>query len=118
MGFVKRAWYGEERLWKVFLIYGVLGYFIVVKLSMAVRTVTFNYILTADNSILGTIIRFILMVTPFVLLSMYVVYMSVGLWRCARNVKTKFFYYVARAIAFCLMLVYIVYFGIGFLIAL
>jgi len=85
MGFFKRAWKGEEKLWKVWWLFGVplnIVSKILQKMSeMAPPPIPIQVI-------------WLLLLCAFVLW----VYWCIAVWRCAPNVETKSWTYVARAL--------------------
>jgi hypothetical protein len=79
MGWIISAWRGEERLWKVFWIYGVL------------------------LSIILTVIQFVALkfgavanITLLVIRIIYSIWLLVAQWRCAFNAKWTVWSYVIR----------------------
>lgn len=88
MNFVKRAWRGEEKLWKIFWIFGVAFGF------------AYNYLLSLFSG--GAV--FWALVALFIV---YDIWLSVALWRCAFNSGLKIWGYIARIIAVILIIMYI-----------
>ena len=82
MNWVKKAWRGEEKLWKVFWIYDILG----------------GFLLVVINKILGKILgaSLILGISDFVIWIVFCIWITVSLWRCAFNLDWKFWGYIAR----------------------
>ena len=78
MNWVKKAWRGEEKLWKVFWIY---GYVLPILIGLALWFVIKN-VLSADivQKIIGIYSKII---------DFYYVLWSICAWRCATNVKEK-----------------------------
>ena len=83
MNFIKRAWRGEEKLWKVFLLPLLLFFF----LSALLNPIKSLYI--------GTVFQYIF---QFLLVS-YTIWYIVSLWRCAFNTQRKMYSYIARLFA-------------------
>ncbi len=75
MELIKRAWKGEEKLWKVFWLYGVLA------------GIVLNLLLTV---LIGNPLLAKLILLP------YSVWVLVSLWRCAWNAGAKFWGVIAR----------------------
>lgn len=82
MELIKRAWNGEEKLWKVFWLYNVLG---------------------------GIVISFLVSLVPIIgilLCIIYFVWNTVSLWRCAWNASIKLWGYILRVlIIFCVLVI-------------
>ena len=83
---IKDCWRGEEKLWKVFWLYGVL-LSIVVKISVGT--------LAAINPSIAGIILLSLMILNLP----YLIWWLVSIWRCAFNVDVNFWGYLARIFA-------------------
>ena len=79
MDFVKNAWNGKEKLWKVFWLAGVLG-------GLALNIL--GKILTALLGPFGLIIA--LISVP------YIIWYFVAIWRCAFNADWRGWGYIAR----------------------
>jgi hypothetical protein len=92
---MKMAWNGEVRLWKVFWIYIVLNFFLISLLRKVLEEVE-KYV-SLDNSILwrAFVAIFGLLVT------VYFIWVSVSLWKCAFNSEWKVWGYVCRVIVVC-----------------
>lgn len=75
MGFIKRAWKGEEKLWKVFWLYGVVGGFLL------------NFVvgLAIGKGMVGFLVQL-----P------YAIWIMVSEWRCAWNASAKFWGVIVR----------------------
>jgi len=77
LSFVKQCWRGEERVWRVFWVYG-LGLFVVI--------------------IIGAGLLQSIIFRPWLLLLLvHAVWLSVSLWRCAFNSQHKVTGYLIRA---------------------
>lgn len=85
MGFIKRAWNGQEKLWKVYWLYGVLLGIVaqVIFLGLEILSAIGGFYIVA--CVLATL-----------LLLAYAVWSNVALWRCAWNAKATFWGYVVR----------------------
>ena len=88
MSWIKRAWRGEERLWKVFWVYGVL--------------------LAAGLSIAAFIAKILLGPVGYIVLAVvriaYSIWLLVAQWRCAFNVEWTFWGYIARIQAIVILI--------------
>ncbi|MCE2927013.1 MAG: hypothetical protein LW823_05165 [Rickettsiales bacterium] len=79
MGFIKRSWKGEEKLWKVFWIYGlVFGIILGILMSVA----------SASMGSAGIALLVVWLV--------YYIWLAVAQWRCAFNADWKIWGYVVR----------------------
>jgi hypothetical protein len=80
MGWIIRAWRGEERLWKVFWIYG--------------------FLLAGGISTVAEIIKITLGVKAYLFFWIprvfYFIWLAVAEWRCAFNASTQFWGYLIR----------------------
>ena len=83
MNIIKKCWRGEEKLWKVFWLYGVLLK-IVVRLALA------------GVAAISPVIAGILGIAVLLLAIPYIVWSLVSTWRCAFNVRQEFWGYMAR----------------------
>lgn len=94
MGFFKRAWRGEEKLWKVFWLYGVLLYTVLslVFLVLLVPVVLASLMIPAFGLV------------PFIIMLPYTVWVWVAVWRCAWNAKWRLWGYVARILVVVVIL--------------
>lgn len=98
MGWLGRAWRGEERLWRVFWIYGVL----------------FGIILNVINHIAGMFLGASVAVPYLVIGVIHSIWLVVALWRCAFNAEWRIWGYVIRILnVMCL-----VFLILGFLMGL
>lgn len=79
MSFIKRAWRGEEKLWKVFWLYNVLGGLLLNVFVYVIASVAFG-----------------LLIVGVIFWLAYLVWVLVSIWRCAFNVNAKFWGYLAR----------------------
>jgi hypothetical protein len=101
MRWLKRAWQGEERLWKVFWVYGVavscIGFFtaLAVEIGTAMST---GVVGTPSESTCFFVYDAWLAVS-----SCYWVWIIVSLWRCAFNVKQRLLGDGARILAACIV---------------
>ena len=80
MGWIKRAWRGEERLWKVFWIYGVL------------MGIVFGLVGPIARSAFGNIGFIVALVIQVI----YWIWLLVAQWRCAFNAEWQIWSYVVR----------------------
>ena len=87
MGFIKRAWSGQEKLWKVYWLYAML-------LGIVAQVVLYGLQMVAAIGGFGMIARIFAMV----LFLAYAVWCNVSLWRCAWNAKAKIWGYIVRII--------------------
>ena len=85
MDIIKKAWRGEEKLWKVYWLYSVLG-------GIAV-SVMFGVVLNIVAALLG--LGPVHYIGIAFMLAFYV-WSTVSIWRCAWNVKVKFWGYLVR----------------------
>ena len=96
MHWIKRAWRGEERLWRVFWIGGVIldiGFTAIKKILGHTETTDFVYAIVA---------------------LIYLVWLFVSEWRCAFNVKWKGWGYIVRGLIILSPIIWIAcsYFGV------
>lgn len=77
MEFLKRPWRGEEKLWKVFWLYGVVGGILI---NLVVG-------LALGEGIIGLLVQL-----PFT------IWIMVSEWRCAWNAGAKFWGYIVRVL--------------------
>jgi hypothetical protein len=87
-----RAWSGDERLWKVFWLYNVLGFILLTILSGLLANA-----ISPINSFIGRAIIVVFIGVYLVLYIVYYVWAVCSLWRCAFNVKGKWWGYLSRA---------------------
>ncbi len=80
MSSLSKAWRGEERLWKVFWIYGVIG------------TIVLLVLLSIVNSIFGSTIA----IVYALIIVAYTLWLTVAEWRCAFQTDWKIWGYVVR----------------------
>jgi hypothetical protein len=94
-GFWKRAWYGEQKLWKAFWVYGLLG-IILYGTSFALFFATG----LMEKSTIEPPVWLVVVssVAKLMLLSYlaYIVWWSVSVWRSAWNASSKIWGYFAR----------------------
>ncbi len=81
-GFFLRAWRGEEPLWRVFWVYGVVV----------------GIVITIVDSVLSSFIHGIAYAPFFIFMLAYTVWNIVATWRCAFNAKRRLWGYIARVI--------------------
>jgi len=94
MGWIGRAWRGEERLWKVYWIYGwVVG-------------VVFNIISNVIENKIGTILLGVVAI-------IYLIWLLVAEWRCAFNADWKFWSYVVRVLVIICVIGFILAIGLA-----
>ena len=94
---VKKSWKGEEDLWIVFWLYGlVLGCFLVTIFDSAYFS-NDDYYLAPSNAILWNFSEVLeIIIICFGLLG-YTLWNVVSMWRCAFNAKYRAFGYFVRA---------------------
>lgn len=81
MGWIKRAWRGEERLWIVFWLHGVL-------LGLILSMVCMDFIPNAFGAVAAIVSGSFYLV--------YYIWNTVSQWRCAFNTNWHFWGYVVR----------------------
>jgi hypothetical protein len=94
---VQQAWKGEERLWRVFWVYGVALSVIGFLGSSAVELAT-----AMSSGVVGTPSESKWYLYYHIWLAVaecYWVWLGVSLWRCAFNVQKRIWGHVARALA-------------------
>lgn len=96
MNQIKKAWRGQERLWKVFWIYNVL-------VGIVINLVA-SFLESADVVIHGVWLLFSLVYTVWILVSE---------WRCAFNVDWKFWGYVIRVLIVSIPVLLVLGFVVG-----
>lgn len=89
--FIKRAWKGQEKLWKVFWLYGFLG---VILLNIVLS------ILTSALGSMGSIVAAVITLT-------FALWNLVSCWRCAWNVGAKFWGVIVRILVVISAIVYL-----------
>jgi hypothetical protein len=94
---VQQAWRGEERLWRVFWVYGVALSIVGVFASLAVElgTAMSSGVVAAPSKSTWFLYYHIWLAVS----ECYWVWLGVSLWRCAFNVKRRVWGYSARTIA-------------------
>ncbi len=80
-GFLGRPWRGQEKLWKAYWLYGVIG----------------AIILQVLLSVLGSI-GFVGLILGGALTLVFAVWSNVSIWRCAWNANAKFWGYLVRVL--------------------
>ena len=80
MGWILRAWQGQERLWKVFWIYGVI----------------LGIILQVIGSVVAALYGVALQIPALIFYIIYTIWLLVAEWRCAFNAEWKIWGYVVR----------------------
>ena len=96
MGYIVRAWNGEERLWKIFWLNIVLGSILFRFLGALVQ----SFLLATNIPVGWNIFRIIFVAFLLVfllLLVIYFVWALVALWKCAFNAEWKGWGYLGRA---------------------
>jgi hypothetical protein len=79
MDAIRAVWQGNEKLWKVFWLYNtLLGSALLYAMDYSAR--------------LGTIVE----VAIYLVVLVWVVWVAVGLWRCAFNTQWRIWGYLAR----------------------
>lgn len=95
MGFVKRAWKGETKLWIVFWLFGVavttVG-FIAFGLLMGILLGVLS--MTGAPLIVVKVLGILVIIIPVI----YYIWNAVSLWRCAWNAKLKIWGYIVRVL--------------------
>lgn len=81
-GFIGRAWRGEEKLWKVFWLYGVVG----------------GIVLQTLITVLAGVGGMFLAIPGLILMLAFAVWNIVSVWRCAWNAKAKVWGYIVRVL--------------------
>ncbi len=89
---IKIAWNGEERLWKVFWLWGVTIYLSVIPIGSFVM-VQHKIFLNVITSILVIIVGVMGLIFAFI----YPVIFCVALWRCAKNTDNKIYSILGRS---------------------
>lgn len=92
MNFIKKAWKGEEKLWKVFLPPLVIIFLVPALLN------------PIKHIYISTIFQYVIAL----LLVSYIAWYIVSLWRCAFNTKHKLCGYLARIFSAYLIIVVLV----------
>jgi len=85
MGFFKRAWKGEEKLWKVWWLFGV-------PLNIVSTIIEKMSDMKSPPMPMGILVALL-----FVMFALWV-YWCIAAWRCAPNVETKSWAYIARGL--------------------
>lgn len=89
MFIVKRAWKGEERLWKVFWIFNVLGFYVIGFMQQVVISIESAGALNHGYGRLLTILFGLLTI-------IYFIWAITSLWRCAFNTGSRVWGYLGR----------------------
>lgn len=87
---IKRALKGEEKLWKVFWLWGVLLY---------VSSIVVGF-LTVFSPLNHTPIGFFVGLLGLALIFIYPFLFCISIWKCSKNTKQQFFKYFARIFIF------------------
>jgi hypothetical protein len=82
----KLAFIGQEKLWKVFWMWGFVG-------SFAISFLLFLLMMLSEMVSLGSIGR----IAVSLIFVAYFIWLAVAIWRCAFNAHWKIWGYVARA---------------------
>jgi hypothetical protein len=101
MRWLKLAWHGEERLWKVLWVYGVavscVGFFAALAVEMGIAMSTGVVGAPSEST------WFLVYDSWLALSSCYWVWIIVSLWRCAFNLKQRLLGDGARIVAVCIV---------------
>ncbi|HEY4697244.1 MAG: hypothetical protein A3J49_12470 [Gallionellales bacterium RIFCSPHIGHO2_02_FULL_57_16] len=100
---MKRAWNGEERLWKIFWLYNILGVLFFVVIGKFCQA----FLIAAENNNRSYIGMTIFMSVIMILSIPYIIWALISLWRCAFNAGWKGWGYLGRA--------YVVWCGVSFI---
>jgi hypothetical protein len=100
---MKRAWNGEESLWRVFWLYNILG----VLLLGLIEKFCHAFLIAAERDNQSYIGMTIFYDVVAILFFPYIVWALASLWRCAFNTGWKGWGYLGRA--------YVVWWGVGFI---
>lgn len=87
MEWVKRAWRGEERLWKVFWIYGFLG-----SIGLGIALSIVSAVLGSISAVLGLVGSIAYIGVSII----YTIWLWVSQWRCAFNADWRIWGYIIR----------------------
>ncbi len=101
---MKRARNGEERLWRVFWIYNILG----VSLFLLIEKFCQAFLIAAENNNRSYIGMTIFMGVIVILSIPYIIWALTSLWRCAFNTGWKGWGYLGRA--------YVVWWSVSFIV--
>jgi len=99
---IRRTWRGEEKLWKVFWVYGVAISFIGFFTALCVEIGT-----AMSSGLVGTPSESTWYFGYYMWLAVsicYFVWITVSLWRCAFNLEKRMLGYGARVLAVCVAL--------------
>ena len=109
MNWIKRAWRGEERLWKVFWVYGSLAGF----LEQIITVIGLSIILPHVQIVPwhAPVWAYVLWAVWVVFISVYAVWFLVAFWRCTFNTNRRFWAYAARAAFICAVALEVAGFG-------
>lgn len=94
--FLKRSWCGDEKLWKVFWIYGVLAGAILQSIVLVLGT-------AGVVGGLGMIVG----VPVIAIVGAYAIWICVSMWQCAWNAKAKIWGYIVRVLTVLSFISYI-----------
>ncbi len=86
IGFLKNAWRGQAKAWKVFWLLGFL-----LAIIMIIVTMFLIAPLAMVSPMLATVVSVVLLLAVMI-------FQTVSNWRCAFNCKAKFWGYIIRAI--------------------
>ena len=98
-----KAWNGQENLWKVFWLYNVLGPLLFALMFSLVQ----GFGISAENNGHGSNGLAILSGVIAITLIVYLIWALRSLWKCAFNVKSKFWGYICR--------VWVIWFAFSFI---
>ena len=93
---IERAWHGQERLWKVFWIYGLLGSFVLQAVNASLALLLGFSV--AGGAALPYLAWRILHPTIQGILIAYSLWVALVVWRCAFNVEKRFWGIIARGV--------------------
>lgn len=110
MSALMKAWHGEERLWKVFWLYTVLGSFLILFLLQFLQAVG----LSAEKNGHSTTWILVLIGLLTIFLLAYSVWTITSLWKCAFNVSWKGWGYLGRAyVIWCVFVILLMLFNVA-----
>jgi hypothetical protein len=102
MQWIKRTWRGEEKLWKVFWVYGVglslVGFF--TALAVSIWAAMSIGVIGSPSESTWYFGRY----TWSAVSICYFVWITISLWRCAFNLEKRVLGYGARVLAVCVAL--------------
>lgn len=90
-----KAWNGEERLWKVFWLYNILGMYLFARLSNFLLAIGAAAEKNSHNN------NEVFVLISSLAIFAYLIWAVCSLWRCAFNVERKWWGYLGRAYVVC-----------------